>query len=68
MTIDLEALRPRLAAALGGELQLGELLGSGGFAAVFRAHDPFLERDVAIKVPDTDLGGLRPISRVPTLT
>jgi len=56
MPIDTEALRPRLAAALGDDLQLGDLLGSGGFAAVFRAHDPFLQRDVAIKVLDPDLG------------
>jgi serine/threonine-protein kinase len=45
-----------LPAALGDSLQLGELLGAGGFAAVFRAHDPFLERDVAIKVLDPNLG------------
>ncbi len=32
------------------------MLGAGGFAAVFRAHDPFLERDVAIKVLDPNLG------------
>ena len=56
MPIDPGAIRPRLAAALGDALQLGELLGVGGFAAVFRAHDPFLERDVAIKVLDPSLG------------
>jgi serine/threonine-protein kinase len=55
MTIDIATLRPRLEAALGDELQLGALLGQGGFAAVFRAHDPFLERDVAIKVLDPAL-------------
>ena len=55
MSIDTSALRPKLEAALGGQLQLGELLGEGGFAAVFRAHDPFLERDVAIKVLDPSL-------------
>jgi hypothetical protein len=48
-------LRPKLEAALGAQLQLGALLGQGGFAAVFRAHDPFLERDVAIKVLDPSL-------------
>src|SRR4051812_15936908 len=55
MSIDIAALRPKLEAALGGQLQLGALLGEGGFAAVFRAHDPFLERDVAIKVLDPSL-------------
>jgi eukaryotic-like serine/threonine-protein kinase len=55
MSIDIAALRPKLEAALGEQLQLGALLGQGGFAAVFRAHDPFLERDVAIKVLDPSL-------------
>src|SRR5689334_14827290 len=55
MSIDVDALRPKLEAALGDQLELGALLGQGGFAAVFRAHDPFLERDVAIKVLDPSL-------------
>jgi serine/threonine-protein kinase len=55
MSIDITTLRPKLEAALGAQLQLGALLGQGGFAAVFRAHDPFLERDVAIKVLDPSL-------------
>ena len=55
MSIDIASLRPKLEAALGAQLQLGALLGQGGFAAVFRAHDPFLERDVAIKVLDPSL-------------
>lgn len=55
MSIDITTLRPKLEAALGERLQLGPLLGQGGFAAVFRAHDPFLERDVAIKVLDPSL-------------
>ena len=55
MSIDITSLRPKLEAALGEHLQLGALLGQGGFAAVFRAHDPFLERDVAIKVLDPSL-------------
>ncbi|MDQ8153677.1 MAG: serine/threonine-protein kinase [Gemmatimonadota bacterium] len=56
MAIDLEALRERLQAAVGDSLQVGEVLGTGGFAAVFRARDPYLERDVAIKVLDPSLG------------
>jgi serine/threonine-protein kinase len=55
MSIDIAALRPKLEAALGEQLKLGDLLGQGGFAAVFRARDPFLERDVAIKVLDPAL-------------
>lgn len=55
MSIDIATLRPKLEAALGAQLQLGALLGQGGFAAVFRAHDPFLERDVAVKVLDPSL-------------
>jgi hypothetical protein len=55
MSIDIATLRPTLEAALGEQLQLGALLGQGGFAAVFRAHDPFLERDVAVKVLDPSL-------------
>ena len=55
MSIDIATLQPKLEAALGDQLQLGALLGQGGFAAVFRAHDPFLERDVAIKVLDPSL-------------
>jgi serine/threonine-protein kinase len=56
MGIDVTGLRERLAAAVGESLQVGEVLGTGGFAAVFRAHDPFLRRDVAIKVIDTGGG------------
>jgi len=53
MTIDVAALQHRLTEAFAGELTVTGVLGVGGFAAVFRAHDPVLQRDVAIKVIDT---------------
>ena len=53
--MDLEALQARLQKALGKEFTVGPLLGQGGFAAVFRARDESLNRDVAVKVMDTDL-------------
>ncbi len=56
MTIDAAALQERLAHAMRGELEVLEVLGVGGFGAVFRAHDPVLERDVAIKVLDPAAG------------
>jgi serine/threonine-protein kinase len=53
--MDLEALRKRLQQALGQEFTVGPLLGQGGFAAVFRARDTVLNRDVAVKVLDVEL-------------
>ncbi len=37
-----------------GRFQVKEVLGKGGFGKVYRAHDPRLERDVAIKVTRSD--------------
>ena len=53
--MDLEALQKRLQQALGQEFTVGPLLGQGGFAAVFRARDNVLNRDVAVKVLDVEL-------------
>jgi serine/threonine-protein kinase len=53
--MDLEALQQRLQQALGPEFTVGPLLGQGGFAAVFRARDQSLNRDVAVKVLDVEL-------------
>ena len=43
-------LRPALSAGL-GRFRILSLLGEGEHAAVYRAYDPILERDVALKVP-----------------
>jgi hypothetical protein len=53
--MDLEVLQQRLQQALGPEFTVGPLLGQGGFAAVFRARDNVLNRDVAVKVLDVEL-------------
>src|SRR2546425_1523312 len=53
--MDLEALQRRLQQALGSEFTVGPLLGQGGFAAVFRARDNVMNRDVAVEVLDVEL-------------
>ncbi|HKW41660.1 MAG TPA: serine/threonine-protein kinase [Gemmatimonadales bacterium] len=52
MSLDLDALRRRLQKALGNEFSVGDLLGEGGFAAVFRVREKAAGRDVAVKVLD----------------
>jgi serine/threonine-protein kinase len=46
----------RVQSALGSSYDLGDRVGSGGFAEVFRARDTRLKRDVAIKVLRPDIG------------
>jgi serine/threonine-protein kinase len=53
MSLDLATLRRRLQAALGEQFTVGEVLGEGGFAAVFRARTR--GGDVAVKVLDLGL-------------
>src|SRR2546421_114652 len=55
MSLDLATLRRRLQKALGKEFTVGDLLGEGGFAAVFRVRDKSQNRDVAVKVLDLGL-------------
>src|ERR1043166_8390658 len=55
MSLDLATLRRRLQKALGKEFTVGDLLGEGGFAAVFRVRDHAQNRDVAVKVLDLGL-------------
>ena len=37
-----------------GRFQVADMLGQGGFGTVYRAHDPKLRRNVAIKIPRDD--------------
>ena len=49
------AVAGRLQTALGGDYELGELLGHGGFADVYLAWDRRLKREVAVKTIRSDL-------------
>jgi hypothetical protein len=44
-----------LAAALGSQYEVVRLLGRGGMGAVYLAREPFLDREVAVKVLPADL-------------
>jgi hypothetical protein len=44
-----------LARALGSQYQIVRLVGRGGMGAVYHAREPFLERDVAVKVLPAEL-------------
>lgn len=55
MSFSPDAVHSRLADALGDGFAVGDVLGSGSYAVVFRAKDRLLERDVAVKVLDPDL-------------
>jgi formylglycine-generating enzyme required for sulfatase activity/tRNA A-37 threonylcarbamoyl transferase component Bud32 len=52
---ELRALASRLQQALGELFVVEKVLGTGGFAAVFRVRDTVLKRDLAVKVLNPDL-------------
>jgi serine/threonine-protein kinase len=47
-----------------GHLSIRERLASGAFGQVFRAHDPQLRRDVALKLLRGDISANRPVERL----
>src|SRR2546429_4540477 len=47
MSLDITTLRRRLQKALGKKFTVGDVLGEGGFAAVFRVRDQEQGQDVA---------------------
>ncbi len=55
MSLDITTLRRRLQKALGKKFTVGDVLGEGGFAAVFRVRDQEQGHDVAVKVLDLGL-------------
>jgi len=55
ITSNLDALRERLQRLIEGKYRIERLLGKGGMAVVFLAHDLTLEREVAIKVVPPDI-------------
>src|SRR5689334_21167073 len=50
MSLDLDTLRRRLQNTVGKHFTVGDLLGDGGFAAVFGVHDVAQNRDGAVCV------------------
>src|SRR2546425_5321539 len=54
-TSSVDVLRERLQRLIEGKYRIERLLGKGGMAAVFLAHDLTLEREVAIKVLPPDV-------------
>jgi serine/threonine protein kinase len=55
-SLDLSTLHAQLEEATRGQYEIRELLGQGGMGIVFRAYDAQLQRDVAIKVLQPQMG------------
>ena len=49
--------------ALIGKYEVKEILGRGGMGVVYRAHDPAIDRDVAIKLLSEDLSSSEAVKR-----